>query len=103
MFEEEEEISGIEYVLQALAGLFIGLIGSAVVMVIVFLAVVTMLGRIAGGPGAWVGEILDIALLGFVGYLIFLRMDRSAMSRGILIGMSIAFLLNAICGVGALT
>ena len=102
MFEEEEEPSGIGYAMQVLAGLLAGLIGSLVVMAIVFTVLVGTLSSIGGRVGPWVAEILDISLLGFVGYLIFQGMDRSAFSKGVLTGMSIAFLLNAACGVGML-
>jgi hypothetical protein len=101
MFEEREK-NGIAYVLQVLAGFLIGLITSTIAMAIVTIFVMGMLGRLGGRAWPWIGEIVDIGAFAVVGYFIFRSMDRSAMSRGILIGMSIAFLLNAICGVGML-
>jgi hypothetical protein len=99
MFEQEREPGGVAYALLMFAGLLIGLIGSAIAAVFVYVVVMALFDNIMGKSGMWIGEILDVLLLGGSGYFVLKTMDRSATARGVLIGMSLAFLLNAICGI----
>jgi hypothetical protein len=102
MFEQEPGRSRIESALTVFAGLLVGLVGALSVTVVVFLVTAGIPGVGTNGRngGVWVAEILDFTLLGLGGYLTYRNMGHSAVARGVLIGISIAFLLNAICGIG---
>ncbi|MGA8300898.1 MAG: hypothetical protein WB817_15555, partial [Terriglobales bacterium] len=65
---------------------------------------VAMFGLVSSVPGSGrtgflVAEILDLGILGGIGYLTYQEIHHSALARGFMVGVSLAFLLNAICGV----
>ena len=76
MFEQQPEPGGIAFALKLLGGLLVGAV--------------------------LVAEILDLALLALGGYFTYQNIGHSAFARGMLMGLSIAFLLNAICGAAML-
>lgn len=82
-------------------GVFFGFIGGLVAGIIipvaVFSAAAALMPRRASGMFALV-EIVNLAILGLCGRLAYKNVDHSALAVGLLIGISIAFLLNAICG-----
>jgi hypothetical protein len=104
MFEQAPEQGSVAgSVFRTLGGFFAGLMAGVLVPVAVFSMVVPVLASVAPMAGMWVAEILNLAVLFFVGYLAYQKMHESPGARGMLTGISIAFLLNAICGVGMLT
>jgi hypothetical protein len=99
MFEQLPESKRAGSVLGLLGGLFLGAVAGVMIPVVVFMLVSV------GGPGAarfWVAEILDLAILGVMGYLTYQEMSHSMLALGMMIGISLAFLLNAICGLAML-
>jgi hypothetical protein len=99
MFEQQPEPGGIAFALKLLGGLLVGAVLGIFIPVVVFMVVMSGTGRRAG---FWVAEILDLALLALGGYFTYQNIGHSAFARGMLIGLSIAFLLNAICGAAML-
>lgn len=102
MFEQEREPAVVGFALKVLGGLLIGLVGALFITVFIFVAAAWIpgLGTNGRNGGVWVAEILNFTLLGVGGYLTYQNIGHSAVARGALIGISIAFLLNAICGIG---
>jgi hypothetical protein len=79
--------------------LLLGVAAGIVAIVVVFGATNFMLSASRSPIRLVIAEVLDFALLGLAGYMVFQNMGHSALARGFLIGISIVFLLNAICGV----
>jgi hypothetical protein len=101
VFEQQPEPSRIVSALTVFAGLLVGLVGALSVTVAVFVVTSGIPGLGTNGRnGVWVAEILNCTLLGLGGYLTYRNTRHSAAASGALIGISIAFLLNAICGIG---
>jgi len=97
--QQPEQISAGRSALRMVGGIFVGLIAGVVIPIAVFSKVMPALASVAPTAGVWVATILNLVLLFVVGYVAYRNMHESAGARGILIGFSIAFLLNAICGV----
>jgi hypothetical protein len=99
MFEQLPESRSSESVLGLVGGLFLGVVAGVLIPVVVFMLVSV------GGQGAarfWMAEILDLTILGVIGYLTYQEIPRSMLARGMMIGISLSFLLNAICGLAML-
>jgi hypothetical protein len=99
MFEQvpQQQSRGI---LPTLGGVLVGVFLGFVIPIVVFFVAnaVTRGDRVALA----VSEIVDLTLLAFIGRSAYKNMANSALNRGLLIGISITFLLNAICGIAML-
>jgi hypothetical protein len=97
MFEPVPEPTGAGGVIKLIGGLFLGVVAGILIPVVVFMMVAS-----GGGSGGvarlWVAEILDLGILAVIGYLTYREIAHSMLARGFMIGISIAFLMNAICG-----
>ena len=99
MFDEPKP-SHTEILVEAFGGFVVGVIAGAVISVGGLLLLGALLSQADKG-GFVAAEILDLALLALVGYLV-LRRDYSPFRNGFLTGLSLAFILNALCGVAIL-
>lgn len=102
MFEQPAEpASG--GVLKIVAGIFLGLVAGTVIPVMVFMFTMSIIAPMTGNGGGKIGvvaiNVLNLGLLSLGGYMAYQNMRHSALARGLLIGISITLLLNAICGV----
>ncbi len=99
MFEQLPESTGAgTSILKLLGGLFLGVVVGILIPVAVFVFVMGL----EGGRGAarfWVAEILNLGILGGIGYVTYQNIAGSMLARGFMIGISLAFLLNTICGI----
>ncbi len=103
MFEQEpEQRSTAGSVFATLGGVLGGLLLGIVIPVAVLSMVIKALARVAPKASFAVAEVLNLSVLFLIGYRAYRNMHDSPAARGLLIGISIAFLLNAICGVGVL-
>ena len=96
MSEHVPESTGAGGVVKLIGGLFLGVVAGILIPVVVFMMVAS-----GGGSGVarlWVAEILDLGILAVIGYLTYQATAHSMLARGLMIGISLAFLLNAICG-----
>jgi len=94
-------------VLKIVAGVFLGLVAGTVIPVMVFMFTMSIIAPMTGNGGGKIGviaiNILNLGLLSAAGYAAYQNMRHSALARGLLIGISITLLLNAICGVAMVT
>jgi len=99
MFEQEPE-SRFLALAKGVGGFFIGSILGVLIPVMMFGFIVDQLpGQNMDRVRFLLAELLDLGVLGGLGYAIYRNMEHSAFLRGMLIGISLSFLLNAICGV----
>jgi hypothetical protein len=107
MFEQLPESAGMPFALKILGGLLLGVIASCFGLIVVYMLAGALTSVLVPHSGErlviWTTEILDIVLFVLAGYSIYRQVGRSALARGMLIGVSLVFLLNAICGVAMLT
>ena len=99
MFEQVPESTGVGgSILKLLGGTLLGAVVGILIPVVVFMFV---MGLVGGRSAArfWVAEILNLGILGGIGYLTYRNIAGSILARGFMIGISLAFLLNAICGI----
>ena len=102
MFEQpDKETAGTNVGLRMFGGVVAGLAASTLAIVLVLAGVMALLsGLDPTRPSMMaVSQAMDLLLLGLGGYLAYQKMRDSPFARGMLIGISIVFLLNAICGV----
>jgi len=99
MFENEPPQSG--GMGAAFGGFFLGVVAGILIPIGVFGMVVSSFGR-SGRWGISVAEILDLAILAGIGYSAYKNYAHSMFARGLVIGVSLAFLLNVICGIAML-
>jgi hypothetical protein len=96
MFEPLPEQGRTGGIFKLLGGLFLGAVLGILIPVVVFILVAAGGGR--GTARVWVAQIFDLAILGVIGFLTYQEIDSSMLALGMMIGISLAFLLNAICG-----
>lgn len=101
MFEQPQEPTGLGGALKLLGGLFLGIVAGILIPGIVFM-VVSSMGPRTARAGLFVAEILDLGILAGIGYLTYQKIAHSMLARGLMIGISVAFLLNVICGMAML-
>ena len=87
-------------ILPTLGGVLVGVVLGIVIPLVVFFAAMAVFR--GDKLGLAVAEVVDLTLLALIGRSAYKNMANSALNRGLLIGISIAFLLNAICGIAML-
>src|SRR5215469_6023253 len=98
MLEQDKKIS----VLSVIGGFGLGLVLS---LGMLFLAVVigSLIGEnLLNGHKPWIFPAIEAVLLVVAGFLAFQRFDDSGLARGIVIGLSMALVLDGVCGVAML-
>lgn len=83
-------------VLDIVGGVFVGLIAGIIIPVSIFMGIMSATG--GSRYGMALAELLNLSVLGFLGYLASQKKEHSSFAQGALIGISITFLLNALCG-----
>lgn len=87
-------------ILPTLGGVLVGVVLGIVIPLVVFFVVNA---AVRGDKvGFAVAEVVDLTVLALIGRSAYMNMANSALNRGLLIGISITFLLNAICGIAML-
>jgi hypothetical protein len=99
MFEQQPESRGVGGgILKLLGGLFLGGVVGIMIPATVFMFVMGLVGG-KGAARFWVAEIVNLGILGGIGYLTYQKIAGSMLALGFMIGISLAFLLNVICGI----
>jgi len=102
MLEAEQPSAPEGGCLSLVGGLFLGF-GAGIVIPLLIFGLATSILPSTGRVRFMVAEVFDLAILAAIGYYYLHDFGKSMFAAGLVIGISISFLLNVVCGIAMIS